>query len=131
MNIVTVVAIGLIGSILTVIVKQYKPEFAIYISIITVVIIFSSVLGVALPIISDIKSIINKTSISFEHISILIKSVGICYLTQFVCDICKDSGQTAIANKIELTGKVAICIISLPLFHELISIVEVIIGKVS
>ena len=131
MNIVTVAIIGMIGAILTVIIKQHKPEFAIYTSIITVVIIFSSVLGVALPIISDMKSMLNNTSIDFEHITILIKSVGICYLTQFVCDICRESGQTAIANKIEFAAKIAICFISLPLFHNLISVVEAIIGKVT
>lgn len=131
MNIVSIVAIGIVGAILTVIIKQYKPEYAIFISIITVAIIMSNVISIALPIISDIKSLLNKTSISFEHLSILLKAVGICYLTQFVCDICKESGQTAIANKIEIAGRVAICFISLPLFHDLISIVETIIGKVT
>lgn len=130
MNIISIVVIGVIGAAISVIIKQYKPEFAIFISIITAVIILSYIVSLTLPIISDIKSILSKTSVSFEYLSILLKSVGICYLTQFVCDICKDSGQTAIANKIELAGRVAICFISLPLFHDLISVIETIIGKV-
>lgn len=131
MNIISVVAIGAVGAILTVIIKQYKPEYAIFTSIITTVIILSYVISIALPIISDIKTLLNKASISSQHLSILLKAVGICYLTQFVCDICKESGQLSIANKIEIAGKIAICFISMPLFYDLITIVETIIGKVT
>ena len=131
MNIVSVVVIGMVGAVLTVTIKQYKPEYAIFTSVITVVIIFSYVLGIILPIISGIKSLLSKTSVSYQHLSILLKTVGICYITQFVSDICKESGQTAIANKIEIAGRVSICFISLPLFNDLISIVETIIGKVT
>ena len=131
MNIISIAILGLIGALITAILKQYKPEFAIFISIITTVIILSYIISIVLPVISDIKSMINKTSISFEHLSILLKSVGICYLTQFAADACRESGQTAISTKIELAGKVAICLISLPLFHNLISVIETIIGKVT
>ena len=131
MNIISIAILGLIGALITAILKQYKPEFAIFISIITTVIILSYIISIVLPVISDIKSMINKTSISFEHLSILLKSVGICYLTQFAADACRESGQTAISTKIELAGKVAICLISLPLFHNLVSVIETIIGKVT
>ena len=131
MNIISIMAVGIIGTILTIVVKQYKPEFAIFASIITVVIILSYIIGAVLPIISDINSLLNKTTISFGHLSILIKTIGICYLTQFICDICKDSGQTAISNMIEIAGKVAICIVSLPLFRDIISTIENMIGKVT
>ena len=131
MNIISIVAVGIIGALFTIIIRQYKPEFAIISSIITAVILLSYVISIALPVISDIKSMINKTSISFKHLSILLKSVGICYLTQFASDVCRESGQTSISTKIELAGRVAICLISLPLFHDLISIIESIIGKVT
>lgn len=131
MNIISIVAIGAIGSILAVIIKQYKPELAIFTSIITAVIILSYVISIALPIVTELKSMLNNTNISPEYLSILLKSVGICYLTQFVCDICKESGQMAIANKIEIAGRAAICLLSLPLFHDLINIIETIIGKVT
>ena len=131
MNIISIMAVGIIGTILTIVVKQYKPEFAIFASIITVVIILSYIIGAVLPIISGINSLLNKTTISFGHLSILIKTIGICYLTQFICDICKDSGQTAISNMIEIAGKVAICIVSLPLFRDIISTIENMIGKVT
>lgn len=131
MNIVSVAAVGVVGALVAIAIKQYKPELAILISIITSVIIFSQVISSFLPVIADIKSMLNRAEISFEHLTILFKSIGICYLTQFIIDVCKDAGQAAIASKIELAGKVAICLISLPLFYDLISLLEKIIGKVT
>ena len=131
MNIVSIIAVGIIGALLSLILKQYKPEFAIVVSIVTAVIIFILIIGWLLPIISDIKSMLDRAEISYKYIYILLKALGICYITQFACDICKDSGQTAIASKIELAGRLAICIVALPLFTELLSLVETIIGKVT
>ena len=131
MGIIQIVAIGAIGTFVTIMLRQYKPELAIFTSIITAILILSQILGAALPIIDEIKSLLDKTAISYEHLTIILKAVGICYLTQFICDVCKETGQTAIGNKIELAGRVALCIISLPLFQQLISVIETIIGKVT
>ena len=131
MNIVTVVVIGAIGTVISVVLKQYKPEYAIFISIITVIIILSFIISAVLPVITDMKSLLGRAGISTEHLSALVKSIGICYLSQFVCDVCRESGQTAIASKVELAARVSICVIALPLFKELISVIETIIGKVT
>ncbi len=131
MDIVYVIAIGVIGALFSAVLKQYKPEFAIAVSIVTSMIILIGVIGWIIPIISEIKDMMNRAEISYSYISILIKAVGICYITQFASDVCKDSGQTAIASKIELAGRIAICVSALPLFADLLSLVETIIGKVT
>ena len=130
MNIVSVVAFGLIATILAVVLKQYKPEYAIIISIAAVVVILISVISMIVPIISEVKTMIESAEIPYRYIMVLIKSLGICYITQFACDVCKDAGQTAVSNKIELAGRVAICLSAIPLYKDLLSITQTIIGKV-
>jgi len=43
-----------------------------------------------------------------EFLSIVLKIVGIAYITEFGANICKDVGESAIASKVQFAGK---CII--------------------
>ena len=51
----------------------------------------------------------------------VLKSLGICYITSFSADMCKDFGQTSLAGKIELAGKIAVVVISIPLINEILN----------
>ena len=48
-----------------------------------------------------------------EFLLILLKITGISILTEFAISICKDSGESAIASKIDLGGKITIIGISI------------------
>lgn len=119
MNIVALVGIAIISTILSVMIKRYNPEYAIAISLISGVVIFASVLSRIVPAISQIKELISATGMSVQYGMILFKSLGICFLTQFAADSCKDAGEGALASKVELAGKVSIVIIALPLFEKI------------
>lgn len=131
MNVVSVLIIGVIGAFFAVILKQYKPEYALAVTVITTIIITFSAIGWAVPIISEIKGMLDNAKVSYKSLSVLIKSVGICYITQLTSDVCKDTGQVSIASKIELVGRIALCISAIPLYREILSLVETIIGKVT
>ena len=62
----------------------------------------------------------NKTSINNEFLILLIKITGIAFLTEFTVSICKDTGETAIANKVDLGGKVLIISMSIPIIASLL-----------
>jgi len=49
-----------------------------------------------------------------KFIGILLKITGISILTEYAVSICKDSGESSIANKIDLGGKVIVISISIP-----------------
>lgn len=123
MEIVKIIAIGLIALVIVTIIKQYKPEFAIYISIITGILIF----GLAFDKLSEIIKLLNtfasKSSINGKFIALLIKITGIAILTEFAVSLCKDSGESAIANKIDIGGKIMIVAASIPIFSALLETV--------
>ena len=48
-------------------------------------------------------------------------------MVEFGKDICKDAGESAIANKIEMAGKVIVVSVSIPVIASLIEIVSQII----
>ena len=71
-------------------------------------------------IIDLLTSLSNKTAINNEFLVLLIKITGIAFLTEFAVSICKDSGEVAIANKVDLGGKVIIISMSIPIIASLL-----------
>ena len=122
-EIIKIIAIGLISLVIIVILKQYKPEFTIYASVIAGVIILFMVLNRLEGIINLLKSISIKSGINNQFLELLLKITGIAFLAEFAINICKDAGETAIASKIEIGCKVIIVSMSIPIFSCLLDII--------
>lgn len=123
MDIVKIIGIAFLALIIVIILKQYKPEFAIYASILAGSVILFISLGKLSGIINLLEDISSKTTINGEFLSILIKITGIAFLTEFAVSVCKDSGETAIANKVDMGGKIIIVAISIPIVSALLETV--------
>lgn len=119
MDIAKIVAIAFISVIIIGIIKQQRPEFTIYASIIAGAIILYFVFNELTPIISMLQNLSDKMGVTSKFFGILLKITGISYLTEFGANVCKDSGETAIASKVELAGKVLIVGISIPILTTL------------
>lgn len=123
MEIIKIIGIALIALIIIILLKQYKPEFAIYISLLTGVLILLFIIDDLNGIIQLLQSLANKASINGTFLSILIKITGIAFLSEFAVSICKDSGEAAIASKIEIGTKIIIISMSIPIISSLLEII--------
>lgn len=123
MNIIIIASVALIAAILSLILKQYKPEYSLFISISAGVLIFLSVLAVIRPIMDYISSLTEQTGLSGVYAEVLIKSLAVCYITQLAADCCTDAGENAIAGKLHIAGRIAILLIALPMFKSLTELV--------
>ena len=123
MEIIKIIGIAIIALIIIIMLKQYRPEYAIFISILTGILILFLVMDRLTGIINLIESIKSKFSINTQFITLLIKITGIAFLSEFAVSICKDSGETAIASKIELGSKIIIISMSIPIISSLLEII--------
>lgn len=128
MNLIGLIIVAMLAAMLSVMIKKYNPEYSILISIIAGVFILSSILSEVAPSIQKIKDLIATSGVSYEHAKILFKALGICFLAQFASDSCNDAGETALAAKIEIAGKILIIGLALPLFEQVIKIVSKLLG---
>ena len=108
----------MISLIVIVVIKQYRPEFAIYISIACTVLILSIVFDKLKTIIDFIQGLTSKSKIDNEMIKIILKITGISLLIEFAVSLCKDCNVNAIANKIDLAGKAIIISMSIPIISK-------------
>ena len=122
-DIIKIIGIGLIALVIIIIVKQYRPEFAIYVSLVAGILILFFIMDKLTSVIDLIKSVADKSYINSSFIALLLKITGIAFLAEFAVSVCKDSGEGAIASKIEIGSKVIIIFLSIPIISNLLEIV--------
>ena len=119
-DIVKIVGIGFISLIIIVILKEYKKDFAVYAELIGGAIILYILIDYLKDIV-DFVSSLSVTGISSSFILLLIKITGISILTEFAVSVCNDMGESAIASKIDLGGKLLIVSLSIPIITSVLS----------
>ena len=122
-EILKIIGIGLVALVIAIILKQYRPEFAIYVSMIAGVLILVLIMDKFTGIINLLKSISDKTYINKQFLGILLKITGIAIITEFAVSICSDAGEKAIASKIEIGSKVIIIAMSIPIISSLLELI--------
>lgn len=119
-NVYGLFALVVISAILIITVRRHNPEHALAISLgcacVTAVFLLSQITG----IVAQMTEIANTAMIN--GLDSLYKAIGISMVGQIMADVCADYGQTSLAGVISLAGRVAILILSLPMFRELLDV---------
>lgn len=124
MNMIQVGIIGVAGVLLAVQFKSQKAEYGIYISIALSLLIFFGILGHLETLIKTIQTIGTYISMDTAYIGTLLKMLGITYIAEFSSNICKDAGYQTIAGQIEIFGKLAILVLSMPILLALLDTIK-------
>lgn len=124
MDIFKIAAIGLCGVVVSSMVKSNKPEFATYIVIATVMIIFTMIIYKLTAVFEFLSSIYNQISYGKTFFPIILKVLAVAYIADFAAQICRDSGETAIAGKVELAGKVMIFYLAVPVMVAVMDLIN-------
>lgn len=118
-----IIAIGLITCFTVMLVRPVRNDFAIIISIVGGILILIFTINYLTDIFSVFNAIINKTGINKDLFTIILKIIGIGYLTEFSASICSECGSNGLADKIKLGGKVVILIMAVPIMTNILDIV--------
>ena len=121
MDIIKIIGIAFITVIFTIILKEYKKDFAIYAVIIGGSLILFYSMETIYNIINFINTLSNKSNISSEFIKLLIKITSISILIEFAVSICKDCGENTIAQKLDLGGKTIVISMSIPVISTMLN----------
>ena len=112
---VQVFGIGMTAVLLILVVRRSHPELAVQITIVVAGIVFFLVLDKLRMIIELFTEMAKRAGIGEMYLIILLKIIGISYLVEFGAQVCRDAGESAIASKVELAGKVMILVMAVPI----------------
>ncbi|NLC43965.1 MAG: stage III sporulation protein AD [Clostridiales bacterium] len=120
MNIMQITVIGMVAALLVLIVKQYRPDMAMLITMGSGILLILLLLGNINSIISTVEAMSQMANLDSIYLVTVLKVIGIAYIAEFGSQVCKDTGEGTIASKIELGGKILIMVLALPILTALI-----------
>lgn len=120
MTVYTVVAVGVLGAVLTLTVRQLKPELGLFVSAAAGILILLLAVAELSGTLDALESLAMRYEIPSDYVGLLVKIIGITCLVQFGVQICKDAGESAIASRVEFGGRTLILALTLPAAIEAI-----------
>lgn len=114
---------GIAAVILCVIVRQLKPESAVFVNIAAGLMITVAAVKILSPSVKAVSDLADSAGISGDFVEILLKALAISYITVLSSDCAKDAGEAALSTKLELAGRASIAVLSLPVFTQLAGII--------
>ncbi|MBO0999026.1 MULTISPECIES: stage III sporulation protein AD [Bacillaceae] len=120
MEIIKIVAIALVATFLALIVKEQKPNFAFLLVVFVGCSIFLFLADKIYEIILMLEKIAVNANVNTVYLETILKIIGIAYIAEFASQITKDAGQGSLASKIELSGKILILAMAIPILTVII-----------
>lgn len=111
-----------ITAFLSLLLKQYRPEAALGISVLAGGAVTLALVGTLAQPLATVTDWLRQGGVDGETITLLLKALGICFLTQLTADTCRDAGENTLAARAELAGKGALLLLILPLFAQILEL---------
>ncbi len=125
---IKVVIIGVMAAILAAWVKTIKSEYALWITLAAGLTLGLSAVLKLETIVTELYFLQKYFSTYGSYFKLLIKIIGITYLSEFSADLCKDAGANTLASQIELFGKLSILVLCMPIMTSILETVEYFLG---
>lgn len=117
MNEIKMCGIILSSLAICIVLKNLKQEYTFFIRIVVSLFVAFISLSVIHPLLSYISDISMNTPI-YEYIPVLIKALSVAFIVQITQDVCNDSQESGLGEKIALFGKMEILLITFPLIKK-------------
>lgn len=124
MEVVKIIMLGMTGMLLGLLLKGSRPEYSVYISLAAGICIFTSMTGQLSYLFSSIEKLQEYLPLDTKYLAVLLKMIGITYISQFSSGICKDAGYSAIGGQIEIFSKLYLMVLSIPVLLALMETIH-------
>ncbi len=101
--------------------RPKNGEIALLLGAACSVAILALVFSQASAVLDTVAKIIAAADISSSYVAVLLKAVGICLVTEFAVNTCKDAGIQSLACNVSLAGKLMVTVAALPLYIDILN----------
>ena len=115
--------IGVVGAVLTLLIKRTNPEFSTVLSLGICGVIMLMGLTLYSSIAETLELATDNTKLSSADTAPVLKCVGIGITARLGSELCKDAGQSAVASTVEISGALCALYVSLPLIKTLLRMI--------
>lgn len=120
MDILQISLLGITASILYIVLKDVNKSFAFFIILITGIIIFLAIIRQISVIFQMVQSLGQQANVEGLYMDTILKIIGIAYIAELGAHLTKDAGLGSVAKYIELSGKIFILLLAIPIITAVI-----------
>ncbi len=125
---ITIISVCLLTAVASLFIKRYHSEYSLVLTLVAGAAVLTALAVTVGEIVSELRDIFSYSELDSDIFKTVIKALGICYITSFAGETCRDFGQTSLSAKVELAGKVAVTVLTLPLIKGILSTALELIG---
>lgn len=114
-TLIKILAIVIIVAALSMLLRSYRQEYAFLLVLAAAAAVLVFLFSSVFPTIDRVRALFEKSGNAAVYFATALKALGVAYITGFAADICRDFGQTALAQVADIAGKCAVFALSLPL----------------
>ncbi len=121
MNVLTVCGFLLCAMCINLLVRQFRPEFAPLVLAACGVLFGVFVLQETVETVASISALASQKGLA-GYLGLLLKALAVAISCQLTAALCRDCGESALAEKAELAGKLAILALAVPSVIQLLEL---------
>lgn len=123
MEVAQVLGIGIIATVMAMVIRAHKPELSLLISLAAGALLLLLVLDKVSLLVKFLSGLAQNAGLNSIYFVTVLKVIAVAYLVGFGAQICRDAGERALGDKIELAGKVIILVFALPIMMRVLETV--------
>lgn len=118
-----IVGVGLLVTVLAVVVREHRPELAVYLSLAGAALLLLLVVQRLAGLVGVLTDLAGRAHLEAPYLATVLKVIGVAYVVGLGAQVCRDAGERAVAEKMELAGKIVILSLSLPIMLAVVDTV--------
>ena len=128
MNLYMLAGAGVVAALLALAVRQYRKELGTAVALAAGLLLMLYAVVNLTPVLRTVRDFTERASLDGTLFGVLLRTLGVCWLTQFAADLCRDAGESALATVVETAGAVCALLVSLPLLRAVLELLMELMG---
>lgn len=124
MTVFKLLGISMLACSMALILRAYRPELMVPFLLGAGAALLLMALSLFTDVIETIRGAFARLGIDMQYVQVALKVIGIAYLVQFASNICRDAGESALAGKVEMVGRILILSVSVPVILGILEILQ-------
>ena len=120
----------LLTAILSLVLSKQGKDFSLLLTLMVGCMVVIASVGFLQPVVSFLTRLAEAGQLRDDFLNLLLKIVGIGLLSQIAGMVCTDAGNQSLNKVLQLMTTAVILWVSIPLFEQLLSLFESVLGAV-
>lgn len=123
MEILQIAGLGVAAALLVMVIRGPRPEMASLIAMAAGALVFFLAVSRLQAVVAVMEQLVDKAGLAKDYLKVLLKVIGIAYVSEFAAQTCRDAGEDSLAAKVEMGGKVLVLAMASPIIVAMVELV--------